>query len=493
MAIGRISGPMLKADLERQGVDLSVDTDLLYFDVQNRRIGINKDVPNAALDITGSAIFNDAIEINTNTISTQTTDGNITLQPNGSGQVRVSSLTAGRIVYVGTLGSLEDSSSFTWDGTTIAATGSAFGNVTVSANTIDTSSGNLNITSTGGEVTASSLAVTDLTSGRVLLAGTSGAVEDSTNLTFNGTTLTVTGNVAIDNVTVDGNQITTSAGNLSLDSTGGEVTASSLAVSDLTSGRVLLAGTSGALEDSADLTFDGTNFDVANVRVAANTISTTAGALTIEPNNNERLIVDTASALTLGDIRYNSDTTFVEYYNGADWQSFATQSNILIFEEFAGDGSTTDFTLSQTTTSNATIITLNGVVQSPGTAYSISGTNLTFTQAPEIDDSIEVRYISDVYTPSSIISDSSTTVTVDNSSGTAIASISGSAILTVDASGIQVTGSIIGTGSIASVSNSTPAGSSASGTKGDVRYDSSYIYVCVATDTWIRASIDNSF
>ena len=31
MAIGRISGPMLRANLERQGTDLSIETDLLYF------------------------------------------------------------------------------------------------------------------------------------------------------------------------------------------------------------------------------------------------------------------------------------------------------------------------------------------------------------------------------------------------------------------------------------------------------------------------------
>ena len=30
MAIGRISGAMLKANLERQGTDLAVETDLLY-------------------------------------------------------------------------------------------------------------------------------------------------------------------------------------------------------------------------------------------------------------------------------------------------------------------------------------------------------------------------------------------------------------------------------------------------------------------------------
>ena len=40
MAIGRISGEMLLPNLERDGVDLAIETDLLYFDVVNKRIGI---------------------------------------------------------------------------------------------------------------------------------------------------------------------------------------------------------------------------------------------------------------------------------------------------------------------------------------------------------------------------------------------------------------------------------------------------------------------
>jgi len=55
MAIGRISGPMLLKNLERQGIDLSFDGDLIYLDVTNRYIGINTKYPNVALDVVGSA------------------------------------------------------------------------------------------------------------------------------------------------------------------------------------------------------------------------------------------------------------------------------------------------------------------------------------------------------------------------------------------------------------------------------------------------------
>ena len=77
---------------------------------------------------------------------------------------------------------------------------------------------------TGGETTLSSATISDLTSGRVVFAGGSGALQDSGNLLFNGTDLST----------------------------------ASLIVSDLTSGRVVLAGGSGAVEDNANLKFNTT-------------------------------------------------------------------------------------------------------------------------------------------------------------------------------------------------------------------------------------------
>ena len=53
MAIGRISGPMLFANLDRQGLDLSIDGNLIYFDVNRRRIGVNTDTPEYTVHITG--------------------------------------------------------------------------------------------------------------------------------------------------------------------------------------------------------------------------------------------------------------------------------------------------------------------------------------------------------------------------------------------------------------------------------------------------------
>jgi len=51
-------------------------------------------------------------------------------------------------------------------------------------------------------------------------------------------------------------------------------------------------------------------------------------------------------------------------------------------DTFSGDGSTTAFTLSKTATTNGVAVFVENVRQEPTTAYSVSGTTLTFTAAP---------------------------------------------------------------------------------------------------------------
>ena len=63
--------------------------------------------------------------------------------------------------------------------------------------------------------------VTSLADNAVLTGGTTITAE--TNLTFNGTTLAVTGAATVDNLSLDGNTVTTTSGNLTLDSAGGTV------------------------------------------------------------------------------------------------------------------------------------------------------------------------------------------------------------------------------------------------------------------------------
>jgi hypothetical protein len=86
--------------------------------------------------------------------------------------------------------------------------------VDITATTIDIN-GNADVSGTlgAGETTVSSLTVSDLTNNRVVIAGTSGAVEDDANFTFDGTTLAltagmdITGDLDVDNININANTI----------------------------------------------------------------------------------------------------------------------------------------------------------------------------------------------------------------------------------------------------------------------------------------------
>ena len=135
MAIGRISGSVLKSNLTRNGTDLAFETNLLYLDVTNNRVGIGTSEPSTTLTIsgtttttgftangainidgtgtsnmdnviigantattitgttiTGTSIVGDGVTITDNTVKTNASNANLELDANGSGKVSISGL-----------------------------------------------------------------------------------------------------------------------------------------------------------------------------------------------------------------------------------------------------------------------------------------------------------------------------------------------------------------------------------------------------------------
>ena len=134
MAIGRISGQLLKSNLLRDGVDLAFETDLLYLDVVNSRIGVRTASPTTDLQVnghtrtttltvdnqlnigdlhfTGNSITSDSatirfeaaageatvyhsrlkiddLQLQGNTLSTTVTNRSINIDPNGTGAINL--------------------------------------------------------------------------------------------------------------------------------------------------------------------------------------------------------------------------------------------------------------------------------------------------------------------------------------------------------------------------------------------------------------------
>jgi hypothetical protein len=56
-----------------------------------------------------------------------------------------------------------------------------------------------------------------------------------------------------------------------------------------------------------------------------------------------------------------------------------------------GDGSTQGFTVTSGVTVDDVLVSINGVIQRPTSDYTVSGTTLTFSTAPEASDAISIR------------------------------------------------------------------------------------------------------
>lgn len=336
MAIGKISGPMLQTDLSRQGVDLSVDTNLVYFDVTNRRLGINTVIPSQSLDVMGNVHLAN-LSILGNTITSDT--GKIDLGTPSN--VVLSGGTSYDVIYTDGAGNL------------------AFGNINVIAG-LDILTGN-NVT---------------------LGSNTSGSFSNAVTIS---TTTTVTDAIAIINENV-GNVTANITTLFSLVYANANVSAYLPGYFSTYSGNIN-AG-------SVISTFYG--------NIHADTITgNTGNVVTIGGTGALRFPVGTTAnrpAGNIGDIRYNTDVAIntVEYYDGTDWIPF---QNAITDQQIDGDGTNNAFALDKPSASSESImVSINGTVQRPGSAYSVSAGNIVFTEVPAVGDIIDVRYIASATT-----------------------------------------------------------------------------------------------
>ena len=153
----------------------------------------------------------------------------------------------------------------------------------------------------------------------------------------------------------------------------------------------------------------------------------------------------------------------------------------LMVTTFIGDGTTKNFTLVDPSTTNKTFVYLNGVVQRPTTDFFVTNKTLTFITAPANNDKITVRtffYRLDA-------SGTNTYVQFNDSND-----ISGSPGFTFNKTTNNVTiANTLSIGQLVFTASNPPATAVAPGVAGTIAWDSSYIYVCVATNTWKRVQI----
>ena len=456
MAIGRISGALLFSDLDRQSTDLAFTTNgkpLTYMDFTNFRFGVNTNSLVDTFTVTGTANVSGVAKIHGNLVlasgvtSTNTTTGALVIiggvGVNGNlhaGNLFATNFTGNistsgdsifgniAVTYTGTFGSINTSNAVVTGGyiqglanltaTTTQTTNFSSGNVVVSGgyisaltnvtattgNTVSWYTGTLNATS--GNITNER--ATNFSTGNAVISG--GYISALTNAYITTSAIT---NFSTANAFISGGyilalaNITATTGNTqswyttTLNATASNITTGYTA--NFSSGNSVISG--GYISALANATI--TTANIGSVNFISTTVSSLTGNITISPlvsDSNGTVIIGGTSALQLpsgtgsqrplginaGSVRWNTTSSVLEYYNGTAWASLTGQIN---HQTITPDGINSAFTLDYSTVAEGIIVSINGTLQQPGVAYTVTGNQISFTEIPLVTDIISIRYI----------------------------------------------------------------------------------------------------
>ena len=449
MAIGRVPGAALLGNLDRQGLDLGFTTNsttLLQLDFTNYRLGINTATPQQALDVTGNVQVTGNVVPSANlTYDIGTTSewwnhiyaGNVT-STNLTGTLTTAAQPV--ITSVGTLSSLTVSGNIIAQ-SSVVPTSNIAGNIgyadkwwsAVYANTINASNINgtiltaiqPNITNLGN-INVDSISV----GGNVIIGGNiNGATITANTFIQNGhavvdtiTTINVTGDVTgsgnISNIALTLATSGAAAGlygsalfipQITVDSKGRITTAANISLTQV--GNVLFNDTTISTMDS--LTLNSANNGNITLNADGTGIVKIIGndAFAIPTGNTAVRPINVAT----GYVRYNTDLGTIEFYNGVDWDN--NQSGIITSQTISPTGLTNIYTLYDDATTDGVLVSINGTLQQPTTAYTVVGNIITFTEIPLTSDIIEVRAISLAIHSVTAISDGNTRIETDAVTG----------------------------------------------------------------------------
>ena len=457
MAIGRITGQMLSANLARSGTDLAFETNLLALDVTNSRVGIGTASPATTLHISAT----DSLRI-----------------PSGTTAQRPGSPAHGDVRYNSTLSTIEGYSNSAWanlaSGDTVKdadedtkiqveessdediirmdIAGTERINISATETAIGVTKINHAASTITGTATNGDITLTPNGSGKVAV---SSALEVTGNLTVNGTTTTVDSatltiedpmiTLAKNNSGGDANTFDqglfmnrgsaanvsflwdesadefvfavtsgedgTTAGNVTIDSyaniQAGNITAVDL--DGILGSNTAAAATVTTLGITGAAVFNEASANDVDFRMesAAQThaffldgsanaigIQTSAPAYPLDMSGSTSALRLTSGntaarpSAASGIIRFNSQTGQYEgCQDGSTFVNFAIAGDAPTFSKVSatGDGSSTTFSGffgSAPENVNNVFVYIDNVYQEPTENYTVSGTNITFTSAP---------------------------------------------------------------------------------------------------------------
>jgi len=205
-------------------------------------------------------------------------------------------------------------------------------------------------------------------------------------------------------------------------------------------------GTFGVGGDTGNINFSNTiistslangNITLTSTGTGLVTIAGTAGIIIPAGNTAQRPTPPTTSTL-----RVNTQLTQLEYYDGSNWVSSAGDTSAITNQTLNGDGSTVNFTLDYEATAESILVSINGVLQTPGIDYTTTSTTLTFTTAPAAGDVVQVRFIAAITVISALVNGTSN-IGIPTSSGNVTIGSGGTAnVLLVTPTDVVITGNL---------------------------------------------------
>ena len=262
----------------------------------------------------------------------------------------------------------------------------ATGNVNTSAGVLAT--GNV----TGGNINTAGLitATGNITGGNL---NTGAQVVATGNIT--GGNITTTGQANLGNIRISGDTITGTNGRVNINSAAADVDFS-------------VSGTAANVfyvDAGANSASFGSSSQITNAIVAFNTTTSIAiptGTTGQRPGTG-----------VTGMVRFNTSINNLEFYDANSWQTAGTTFTTITANTQSGDGTKVAFTLPVASTTAGTIVAINGVVQIPTTAYSVSNVTCTFTEAPASTDVIDFRVLATTSTVTGLASASGASLQLD--------------------------------------------------------------------------------
>ena len=452
MAISRILGASLVSDLDRQGVDLQFTTSgnaLVYMDFASFRLGVGTSSPTHDLTVPGQTKLANLIFTN-NLITSET--GTIDFGSNAN--IKISGGATNSVLTTDGSGNLFWAESL---GNVIFTGNSSFSVINANVIYEDsyrvlTTNSSIQINGDAiGSGTSSNIYVALSNTG--VVAGTYGSADDEytdrvpkitvdskgriTNIA--NVTLTQVGNVSFIDTTIS------TIGNLTLAPSGGVIYANTSVIKNLSNpvdnqdavtlsylNSALATSATGLAKDDTTLAIidDGVNAAIITTAIDGVTVSNVYGTVTefyttvnignlsiddrtITSNGN--IILDALGTGTvqfagtdavglpsggdaarpanpeIGYLRFNTDRDAIEYWTGNVWE--VPGESYISSEIINPDGVGNTFVMTSASAADAMLVSINGTMQQPYTAYNVSGYNITFTEVPEATDKIEIRHI----------------------------------------------------------------------------------------------------